>query len=239
MVLFCGLRQKITLAVHERLILSESGPEFPIKFSGNMSIKKKMSFPLAKRIRIAPNLLQLILGLGALMIGVMEYVLSRPVDSTCLGAAAKAATGDLPFRMGVFGIFGGTLPEFIHPLSFALITMALFPKKSRGIRAIICLFWLLVNLLFEIGQAFGQQISQFLPTILPHTKVSDLVIIYFLRGTYDRLDVLAICLGTASAFIISELITRGGKQNETRILEQWETKRHETAHQEPVLEVGV
>jgi hypothetical protein len=204
-----------------------------------MPIKKTMSFSLAKRVRIAPNLIQLMLGLGALMIGVMEYVLSRPVDSTCLGAAAKAATGDLPFKMGVFGIFGGTLPEFIHPFSFALITMALFPRKTRGIRAIICLFWLLVNLLFEIGQAFGQQISQFVPGIPAHSRLSELLANYFLRGIYDPLDLVAICLGTASAFIISELITRGGKQNETGILEQWETKRHETAHQEPVLEVGI
>ena len=194
---------------------------------------------LTTKVRISKNSLQFIIGVGALLVASMEYVLSRPVDSTCLGAAAKVATGDIPFKMGIFGIFGGIVPEFIHPFSFALITIALFTRKSRGIRAIICLFWLVVDVFFEIGQAFGHQISQFLPRILAHTKLSELLANYFLRGTYDRLDIVAICLGTASAFIISELITRGGKQNETRILEQWETKRHETAHQEPVLEVGV
>ena len=197
-----------------------------------------MSSSLTTKIRISKNSWQFIIGVGALLAASMEYVLSRPVDSTCLGAAAKAATGDLPFKMGVFGIFGGILPEFIHPFSFALITMALFPETSRRIRVMICLFWLVVDLLFEVGQYFGQQISQFLPRFLAHTKFSELLANYFLRGTYDHLDVVAICLGTASAFIISELITRGGTQNETRILEQWETKRHEAEHQEPILEVG-
>ena len=196
-----------------------------------MSIKKKMSFPLAKRIRIAPNLLQLILGLGALMIGVMEYALSRPADSTCLGASIKVIGGDLRYKMEVFGIFGGVVPEFVHPLAFALITMALFPETSRRIRVMICLFWLTVDLLFEVGQYFGQQISQFLPTILPHTRVSGLLIDYFLRGTYDHLDILAICLGIISAFVIGELITRGGTKNERRTFEQGKAKILKTAHQ--------
>ena len=194
---------------------------------------------LTTKVRISKNSLQFIIGVGALLVASMEYVLSRPVDSTCLGAAAKVATGDIPFKMGIFGIFGGTLPEFIHPFSFALITMALFRRKSRGIRAIICLFWLVVDVLFEIGQAFAHQISQFLPRILAHTKFPELLVNYFLRGTYDRLDLLAICLGTASAFIISELMTRGGIQNETRILEQRETKSYETKNQGPILEVGI
>ena len=197
-----------------------------------------MSSSLITKVRISKNSLQFIIGVGALLAASMEYVLSRPADSTCLGAAAKAATGDLPFKMEVFGIFGGVVPEFVHPFSFALITMALFPETSRRIRVMICLFWLTVDLLFEVGQYFGQQISQFLPTILPDTRVSGLLIDYFLRGTYDRLDLVAICLGTASAFIISELITRGGTKNETRILEQWETKRHKAEHQGPILEVG-
>ena len=199
-----------------------------------------MSFSLAKRIRIAPNLLQLILGLSALMIGVIEYALGRPADSTYLGASIMAIVGDLPFKMEVFGILGGVVPEFIHPLAFALITMVLFPETSRRIRIMICLFWLTVDLLFEVGQYFGQQISQFLPTILPHTKVSDLVIIYFLRGTYDHLDVLAICLGIASAFIIGEHITRkGGTENERRTLEQGKAKSLKTAHQGQILEMGI
>ncbi|UCG63381.1 MAG: hypothetical protein JSW12_11855, partial [Deltaproteobacteria bacterium] len=138
----------------------------------------------------------------------------------------------------VFGIFGGVVPEFVHPLAFALITMVLFPETSRRIRLMICFFWLTVDLLFEVGQYFGQQISQFLPMILPDTRVSGLLIDYFLRGTYDHLDVVAICLGVVSAFIIGELITReGGTKNEKRTFEQGKAKRLETAHQRPILEV--
>jgi hypothetical protein len=191
------------------------------------------------RIRIHKNILQLILGLGALFIGVLEYALSRPPDSTCLGAAIGVVAGDSPFRADLFGFLGGIVPEFVHPLAFALITMVLFPETSRRIRLMICFFWLTVDLLFEVGQYFGQQISQFLPTILPHSLPSELLINYFLRGTYDHLDVLAICMGIVSAFIIGELITRqGGIENEGKTFEQANAERVKRAQPRPILETG-
>ena len=113
-----------------------------------------MSPLLTKRMRISANFFQLMLGLGALLFGLMGYILGRPVDSTYLGSMISNLFGSIPFRINNYGTIGGVLPEFLHPFALALITMALFPQASRKVRAMICLFWLVVDLFFEIGQCF-------------------------------------------------------------------------------------
>ena len=194
---------------------------------------------LTKRIRISENFLQLILGLGALLFGLMGYMLSRPVDSTYLGSMISSFFRSLPFRINNYGIIGGVLPEFLHPFALALITMAIFPQASRKVRAMICLFWLVVDLFFEIGQCFGRQIAQSMTKILPQGGVSEILIHYFVNGTYDNLDIFAIWVGIISAFIISELLVKkGGKGDETQIFNQRRANMFKTPNQGAILETG-
>ena len=198
-----------------------------------------MSPLLTKRMRISANFLQLMLGLGALLFGLMGYILGRPVDPTYLGSMISNLFGSIPFRINNYGTIGGVLPEFLHPFALALITMALFPQASRKVRAMICLFWLVVDLFFEIGQCFGHQIAQSMTKILPQGGVSELLINYFVRGTYDNLDILAICMGIISAFIINELtINKGGIGDETQIFKQRRTNMLKTPKQGAILETG-
>ena len=194
---------------------------------------------LTKRIRISENFLQLILGLGALLFGLMGYMLSRPVDSTYLGSMISSFFRSLPFRINNYGIIGGVLPEFLHPFALALITMAIFPQASRKVRAMICLFWLVVDLFFEIGQCFGRQIAQSMTKILPQGGVSEILINYFVNGTYDNVDIFAIWVGIISAFIISELLVKkGGKGDETQIFNQRRANMFKTPNQGAILETG-
>ena len=194
---------------------------------------------------MAVNSRQFLLGSCGLFVGLTEYVLSRPADSTYLGTAIKALAGDFPFKIDIFGILGGVLPEFVHPFSFALITMALFPEASKNARGMICLFWLVLELFFEIGQFYGSQITQYIPKIFDHLCVLGNLRSYFVNGTYDHLDVLAICLGITAAYTIGERITikeqittKGGTANERRILEQRNGNSSKTRHQGPVMETG-
>ena len=185
------------------------------------------------------NSKQFVLGLCALLIGFMEYVLSRPADSTYLGKIIEALAGGFPFKINIFGIFGGVLPEFVHPFSFALITMAMLPQASKKARGMICLFWLVVDLLFEMGQCFGHQIARLMPKILPDGRVLDLLTNFFANGIYDHVDMLAICLGITAAYFIGELtIIKGGTENETQTMDQRKANRLKKANQGPALETG-
>jgi hypothetical protein len=188
--------------------------------------------------RTPQRLIKLIIAFCALFIGAMEYVLSRPAHSSGLGTAILGTVSDFPWKVSMFGFLGGVIPEFIHPFSFALMTMALYPRTDQKTRGIICVFWLVVEVLFELGQAFGHQISQFLGNTLPHGGIIRLLQNYFARGTYDRLDILAICLGIASAFVLGEILARqGGKENETRTSKQ-KKKDHRAFAGRPIMETG-
>ncbi|HID30383.1 MAG TPA: hypothetical protein EYP19_10315 [Desulfobacterales bacterium] len=190
-------------------------------------------------VRMAVNPKQFLLGFCGLFVGLAEYVLSRPTDSTYLGTAIEALGGDFPFKIDIFGVLGGVLPEFVHPFSFALITMALFPQASKNARRMICLFWLVLELLFEIGQFCGNQIAQYVPRIFDHLYVLANLRSYLLNGTYDHLDVLAICLGITAAYAISERISiQGGTPNERGVLEHRNGNKFKKKHQGPVLETG-
>jgi hypothetical protein len=190
-------------------------------------------------IRMSVNSKQFLLGSCGLFVGLTEYLLSRPAESTYLGKAIKALAGDFPFKMNVFGILGGVLPEFVHPFSFALITMAIFPQASKHARGMICLFWLVLELFFEIGQFCGSQLAQYIPKVFDHLYILGSLRSYFINGTYDHLDVLAICFGITAAYVVSELITiKGGTPNERRILEQRKGNRFKTRRQGPVMETG-
>ena len=150
------------------------------------------------------NIIRIGLGLGALFLGSLEYIISRPADSSHIGRIVSEFAGNLLFRIDVFGFLGGFLPDFIHPFSFALLTMALFPAGARKVRGIICLFWLVIDIIFEIGQFFDQQIAEFMAKLFSHNSAANILANYFTKGTYDHLDILAICLGITAAYTIGE-----------------------------------
>ncbi|MBW2020595.1 MAG: hypothetical protein JRI58_11155 [Deltaproteobacteria bacterium] len=189
-------------------------------------------------IRATVNSNQLILGFGALVIGLVEYVVSRPADSTYLGKMIGALAGDFPFKMDIFGIFGGVVPEFVHPFSFALITMAIFPQATKKVRGMICLFWLFIELFFEVGQCCGHQIAQYIPEVFGQSSIVCSLKSYFINGTYDHLDVLAIFLGITVAYIAGEHTSKGGNDDDAFISSKRGCQKFETKPQALVLETG-
>lgn len=152
----------------------------------------------------------LITGFGLLFMGSLEYLLSRPPGSTHLSILFPGLAEYFAFRINLFGIFGGVVPGFIHPLAFSLLTMALFPQAQRYTRIWICISWLLIDMLFEIGQHTHVQMDRLLTGMFPHGRILHLLTGYFSGGTYDPLDILAIFLGSLTAFMISESHKKGG-----------------------------
>lgn len=134
---------------------------------------------------------QLLTGFSILLAGTLVYLTDRPADSVYF---VERYCSDLSLYGSiepVFGFFGGNLPGFAHAFSFSMITAGLFGKNRKDYRS-ICLFWVLVNLLFECGQAFTG-IAAGLPG--PSAVKS-----YFANGTFDPLDLVALTAGGLAAY---------------------------------------
>lgn len=138
------------------------------------------------------------------MAGLMVYVLDRPADATILGKCIHAWLGGPWIKTGRLGVFGGIIPEFVHPFGFALLSIALFPRSGRTTRLGICGFWLTVELFFECGQGIGRPVVDHLIHLAPQYAVPTPVANYFVYGIYDPLDILAICLGITAAYGVAE-----------------------------------
>lgn len=139
------------------------------------------------------------LGCLALALGVLVYALDRDASRSILLPAFGAASA-----IHWFGVFGQWLPSFVHPFAFSLFTAAALPQRSMW-RYGACMAWCAVNMAFELGQhpgispALAQGVMQGpfpfpLQSALAH---------YFLRGTFDAGDIVAVICGSlAAAFVL-------------------------------------
>jgi len=165
---------------------------------------------IGKIVNKNDRLIPAALGGCVLLLGTAEYIFNRPLESSHLGTVIKTFIGRIPLKLNMFGIFSGVVPDFAHAFSFSLFTLILFPGTVRKIRVVICLFWLFTDVIFEIGQLFGRQISEVIYTILPTNPVTNILKDYFVNGKYDPMDILAIGIGVGAAFLIGEItLTRG------------------------------
>ena len=102
--------------------------------------------------RIMVNRSQVLIGLATLLLGSLVYLIDRSPDQTYF--VYRIINIDLHNILpNLFGIVGNSLPAFIHPFSFILITAGLISCEKRGY-FIICLSWFLVDCAFELGQNF-------------------------------------------------------------------------------------
>ncbi len=91
------------------------------------------------------NKAQIVIGLTALLLGTMVYVVDRPWEQTIF------VPGDLslfPLTPSVFGVIGHSLPTFVHVLAFCLFTAALLAGGKKT-AIVVCLSWFLVAAAFE------------------------------------------------------------------------------------------
>ena len=107
------------------------------------------------------NKKQIIIGLVALFIGSLVYLIDRPSDKTYLvySIVNISLYNTLP---NLFGLIGNILPAFIHVFSFILITAGLIFYNKRGY-LIIYLSWFLIDCVFELGQNFNTWSSSMIP----------------------------------------------------------------------------
>jgi hypothetical protein len=138
-----------------------------------------------------------LLALTTLGVGLLVYVLDRsPAHVYALSRLASWISS----RGARLGALGGSLPEFVHVYAFILLTAATAPKRSTVLS--ICAFWLLLDALFEFGQhpLLAPRIAAAVPAWFQHVPFLDNTASYFLHGTFDYVDLVAIVVGAVFAY---------------------------------------
>ncbi len=153
------------------------------------------------------NKAQIIIGLAVLLLGTAVYFLDRPWEQTIF------VPGDLslfPLTPAVFGVIGQSLPTFAHVFAFSLLTIALVGGAKRA-AITVCLGWFLVEAAFELGQhpALALALVTAMPPWFAGLSILNQSASYFLHGTFDPLDMLAIALGALAAYLVIQRTARG------------------------------
>jgi len=147
------------------------------------------------------NIRQIIIGAVVLLVGALVYLIDRPPDQTYfiykIGMNINLF-GLLPI---VFGPIGNFLPSFIHVFSFILITAGLIARGKRDY-LIICLSWFIIDCAFELGQKFILWPSRIIPDWFVGIPFLENTKNYFMQGTFDWVDLVAIVIGSITAYLI-------------------------------------
>jgi hypothetical protein len=147
------------------------------------------------------NKRQILLGVTALLVGTLVYLIGRPPDRTyfvCISPINISLYEAVP---NLFGFTGNSLPSFVHVFSFILLTAGIVSCGRTGY-LLICASWFLIDCAFELGQKFHTWSLPLIPhwfTGIPFLENTE---DYFLQGTFDALDLFAIAIGTITAYIL-------------------------------------
>ncbi|MBF0389568.1 MAG: hypothetical protein HQK71_05620 [Desulfamplus sp.] len=147
--------------------------------------------------------LTILTGFLGLLIGAFIYLTDRSPESTYfvsrhLYSVGEALHTTLP---DCFGIFDKNMPSFLHTFSFTLIT-GYFIGESKGGSLFAATLWFAINCLFELGQYFDKFATQLIPDWLNRFSVLEALDGYFIAGTFDFLDIVAIFLGALVGYLI-------------------------------------
>lgn len=151
--------------------------------------------------KIVINRTYVLIGITALLIGTLVYIVDRPPDQTYFIYSSGINISLYKTLPNVFGTIGNSLPVFIHVFSFILITAGLFSIQKRGC-LIICISWFVVDSAFELGQKYNSWISKITPDWLAMVPFFENTEHYFVHGTFDFVDLIAIAIGSLMAYFV-------------------------------------
>ncbi len=146
------------------------------------------------------NTPQIISGAVVLLAGVLIYLIDRPPDQIYFiykSGMNISLFGILPI---IFGSVGNFLPSFVHVFSFIFITAGIIARGKKDY-LIICVSWLLIDCAFELGKNFNSWPLKIIPDwflgilFLKNSKN------YFMHGTFDLADMIAIFIGATMAYL--------------------------------------
>ena len=150
---------------------------------------------------IIVNKIQFFIGLSALCLGALVYLTLRSPDQIYFTKFFNIHETLYEIQSPILKTVGRSLPAFLHVFSFSLITASFF-RYSKKTYAAICTGWFLVNCAFELGQKYKAQATKLVFDFFDKIPFLESTRNFFLRGTFDWLDLMAFVLGTAAAFLI-------------------------------------
>ncbi len=185
-----------------------------LAFSVRMQVKIlwESSLPMPT-ISYRINKLQIVIGIIALLVGTLVYLIDRPPDHTYFVYSSSINMSLYNILPNVFGDTGNHLPEFIHAFSFILITAGLLSCRKRGC-LIVCFCWFSIDTAFELGQKYSSLSAKIIPDWFGCIPFLENTRGYFIKGTFDIFDIVAIMLGTMMAYLILLLTMKRGETNE-------------------------
>ncbi len=155
------------------------------------------------------NWAQISLGTFVLLIGTLVYVLDRPAEYTYFISHSSLNLSLPESFSGLFGSLGTYLPSFIHSFSFILITAGLVATHKNS-QTIICLLWIVIDLLFEFGQGLIDS-SIAIPSWFAGIPYLENTQNFFVNGIFDWNDVAATVIGAIAAFLVLRATTKIGR----------------------------
>lgn len=147
------------------------------------------------------NRTQILIGVIALFVGSLVYLVDRAPENTYFVHSLGNRISLHNTIPSLFGPIGGNLPSLIHVLSFSLITAGLLSCKRRGC-LIVCVAWLLIDSVFELGQKFSGWFSKIIPEFSSGIPILENVRSFFLSGAFDGYDLLAMLVGATIAYAV-------------------------------------
>jgi hypothetical protein len=153
------------------------------------------------------NIRQILIGLTALLLGTLVYLIDRSPDQTYFVHKSFVNISLHNTLPNLFGFIGNSLPSFIHAFSFILITAGLLHCQKRGC-LIICACWFLTDVIFELGQKLRALSSTMVPDWFSGILFLENSKNYFLSGTFDFNDLTAIAFGTILAYLVLSITVK-------------------------------
>lgn len=147
------------------------------------------------------NRLQILIGVAALLLGTLVYLIDRPPEQTYFVYLSPINLSLYKKLPNFFGAIGHSLPTFIHVFAFILITAGLTSCKKGGC-ILICLGWFFADIAFETGQKFSSWSANLVPAWFESIPFLENTKNYFTHGTFDFYDIFSIALGALAGYFV-------------------------------------
>lgn len=159
------------------------------------------------------NKLQFFIGLAALGLGSLVYLVLRSPDQVYFTKLFGIHQPLFQVHSHPLSMLGRSLPAFSHIFSFILITASFFPPRKKTYVA-ICAVWMVIDVLFELGQKYKTAAVKLIPDFFDKIPFLESTEDFFRLGTFDNFDLVAFALGAVAAYgVVIATTTRNKTKN--------------------------